>query len=83
MNPRVEVGDTIRAAEPEYLYGTGPLVLRVTKVGQVQRLNDGDWLEVEGYELRGDGAPQVAGRPRHVFVRVAALLAQKRPRGKP
>jgi hypothetical protein len=76
MTGAVRVGDVIEVAEPDYRYGTGRLVLRVTVVGQVLVLPDGEWLELEGLALRPDGSPLVE-RPRPALVRVAALLCRR------
>jgi predicted NAD/FAD-binding protein len=68
----VKVGDVVRLNEPDYMYGAGRLVLRVTKVGRIQTLPDGAWLDLEGIELRPDGT-QVGIAPRHALARVTAL----------
>ena len=69
-----QLGIQLHLNEPDYLYGTGTLWLRVTKVGTVQRLGGNDWLDVEGLTLRADGTP-LSTEPRHAVVRVSALRA--------
>jgi hypothetical protein len=72
MNAPVKPGDLVRVNEPDYMYGCGVLVLRVTRVGVIQMLRDGAWLDLEGCTLRSDGTP-VNTRLRHVVVRLSAL----------
>jgi hypothetical protein len=76
--PTVNVGDLLRLNDPDYMYGSGLLVLRVTKVGRVQSLRDGLWLDLEGVELRADGTP-LSQQPRQALVRVSALRNCLRP----
>jgi hypothetical protein len=45
---RLQPGDSIRVEEPDYMYGMGPLLLRVTRIGGVERMSDGDWLHIDG-----------------------------------
>jgi hypothetical protein len=81
VTPTVRSGDVLRLNEPDYLYGTGVLVLRVSKVGAVQRLRDGQGLDLEGFTLRADGT-QVNTAPRQVLVRLSALRsARRQPEG--
>jgi hypothetical protein len=76
--PRVAVGDVVRVEEPDYRYGAGPLLLRVTAVGGVQREPDGAWLNLRGYQLRSDG--RETGLPeRYALVRVAAIRVNPPP----
>lgn len=78
----IKPGDVLKVNEPDYMYGRGVLTLRVTKVGAVQRLQDGPWLDLEGLDLRPDGT-QMGTSPRQVLVRVTALRgAIQRPWGK-
>lgn len=72
MTPRVKLGDVISVAEPDYQYGTGHLILRITTIGGTRRFPDGDWLDLDGLQLRADGT-QIDQRPRHVAVRTSAL----------
>ena len=73
----VQPGDVLRVPEAHYLYGLGALVLRVTKVGCIARLADGDWLAVRGVPRARNGNE---GPERDAFVRVAYLLStQARP----
>ena len=75
------VGAVLRVGEPDYMYGQGLLILRVTRVGELRQLNDGQWLELEGYELRADGVTQVRDTTRTVLVRATALARQARTQG--
>ncbi len=70
MTPSIQVGQVLRIPESHYLYGLGELRLRVTKVGSVQRLPDGDWLRVVGVQLGRDGSEL---REREVLVRVSGV----------
>ncbi|WP_159079277.1 MULTISPECIES: hypothetical protein [unclassified Plantactinospora] len=69
--PVPAAGDVLQFAESDYCYGTGPLVLRVTRVGaDLGRYPRLEWLSLRGVELRGDGS---AGPERQVLVRTSAL----------
>lgn len=68
----LKVGDVLHINEPDYLYGTGVLRLRVTKVGAVQQLGGNAWISVEGVTLAPDGT-QFGRKPRHAVVRARAL----------
>jgi hypothetical protein len=70
--PPVRPGDVLRLNEADYMYGRGFLILRVTKVGRLQRLPDGVWLDLEGLQLRTDGT-QMWPQPRHALVRLSAI----------
>jgi hypothetical protein len=73
----------LQVNKPDYRYGTGVLRLRVSKVGRAQHLPDGDWLGLEGFTLRADGA-QESHEPRQVLVRTTILQAAlRRPGAKP
>jgi len=72
MTPPIKPGDVLRVGEPDYLYGTGPLILRVTRVGRVQQLQGGLWLDLEGLTLRADGS-QIGSEPQHAVVRLSAI----------
>jgi hypothetical protein len=74
----VKVGDQIRVAEADYLYGRGELFLRVTEVQDIQHHSDGPWLNLRGIELRPDGTP-LRPEPRHALIRLSALHARHRP----
>jgi hypothetical protein len=73
----IKIGDVIDVAERDYRYGTGRLILRVTTIGSRQSTADGDWVDLDGLELRPDGT-QLGVQPRHAAVRVAALRNQRR-----
>lgn len=74
----VEVGDVVRVGEPDYIYGYGPLILRVTEVGTIQRDRDEEWVHLKGVQLRADGSP-LRPDPRYALVRLAALSSRARP----
>lgn len=70
--PPIVAGELLRVEEPDYLPGVGPLRLRVTAVGLVERQADGWWLNLRGVALRADGTA-VSARERYVLVRVDAV----------
>ena len=77
------VGDVIEISDDrDYRYGVGPLFMRVTRIGQGQREADGDWLDLEGLELRQDGT-QVSQQPRPVSVRVRGVRLRPGPDVRP
>jgi hypothetical protein len=78
--PPVQAGDVLMLNDPDYLYGQGPLILSITKVGRTERLRDGDWLDLEGVELREDGG-QIGQQPRQALVRITALRSGIRRKG--
>jgi hypothetical protein len=69
--PQPSIGDVIRVEEPDYQYGTGPLLLRITAVGVAQREPDGLWLPVRGHEIHWNG--DVDPSERHALVRLSAV----------
>jgi hypothetical protein len=73
----LRLGDVIAVDDKDYKYGTGRLILRVTTIGNRQSTADGDWLDLDGLELRSDGT-QLGVQPRHAAVRVTALRNQRR-----
>ena len=66
----VRPGEVLRLREEDYMYGLGPLTLRVTAVHHVQRLPDGPWVFLRGVELAWCGREL---DERDVLVRAAAL----------
>jgi hypothetical protein len=74
MNPSVQPGDVLTIPEAHYLYGLGDLVLRVTEVGAVQRLPDGQWLRLRGVQVAWDGTE---ARERDVLVRLSWLVQRR------
>jgi hypothetical protein len=52
LNGAVQVGDVLTVKEPDYMYGTGVLILRVTRVGRVQQLKGGPWLDLAAWRIR-------------------------------
>jgi hypothetical protein len=68
----LKAGDILHLNELDYLYGTGSLHLRVTKVGAVHQLGGDTWVNVEGLTLALDGKP-LGWQTRHAMVRTAAL----------
>ena len=73
----LRLGDVIAVDDKDYKYGTGRLILRVTTIGNRQNAADGNWLDLDGLELRPDGR-QCGVQPRHAAVRVNALRNQQR-----
>jgi hypothetical protein len=71
-----KLGDVIEVGEPNYRYGTGKLILRVTQIGRHVRAADDEWLDLDGLELRADGT-QLGPQPRHASVRVAAVQIRR------
>jgi len=74
----LKIGDVIDIDDRDYKYGTGRLILRVTKIGNRQTTADGEWVDLDGLELRADGT-QLGVRPRHAVVRVNALRVRRGP----
>jgi hypothetical protein len=77
----IKIGDVIDLADHDYKYGTGRLILRVTRLGNEQSAADGDWVDLDGLELRPDGT-QLGVQPRQVGVRVtrSAISDGREPR---
>jgi hypothetical protein len=72
----LRIGDVIEVRDDrDYRYGLGPLKLRVTRIGQREHESDGDWLDLEGLQLRQDGT-QISQQPRPVSVRVRGMRLQ-------
>ncbi len=69
--PRLKVGDIVRAEEPDYRYGTGPLLLRVTAVGVLQPESDGAWQEIRGQQIHLNGYVEV--NERFAWVRLSSI----------
>ena len=68
----LKIGDVIEvSSDRDYRFGIGPLFMRVTRLGQ-QRTADGEWVDLEGLELRQDGS-QISQQPRSVSVRVPGV----------
>lgn len=68
----LKIGDVIEVSnDGDYRFGVGPLFLRVTMLGR-QRTAGGEWLDLEGLELRQDGS-QISQQPRPVSVRVPGV----------
>ncbi|WP_125805208.1 hypothetical protein [Actinoplanes sp. ATCC 53533] len=78
----LKLGDVIDVEDRDYKYGTGRLILRVTTIGSRQRRADGDWVDLDGLELRPDGT-QLDVHPRHAAVRATALRNQRQPWTRP
>jgi hypothetical protein len=70
--PPLKPGDVIHVEEPDYMYGVGPLFLRVIVVGRIEHLTDGPWVNLMGIALRADGS-QLRAEPRVATVRVAGI----------
>lgn len=67
----LNVGDIIEVAEQDYKFGTGRLILKITRLVGRHREADGEWLDLEGLELRTDGTP-ISRQPRLAAVRMSA-----------
>lgn len=69
-----EVGRVYSLSEADYQYGTGPLVVRVTRVVRQTTYGNERWWEVEGTAKNPnfDGP----GVERFLYVRAAALKTQ-------
>jgi len=76
MTRAIQPGQVLKIPEAHYLYGLGDLVLRVTEVGTVQRMPDGDWLKLKGVQLAWNGTEM---REREVLVRLSGLIRQPGP----
>ncbi|GAA1795152.1 hypothetical protein GCM10009682_16100 [Luedemannella flava] len=64
------LGDVIHVRPEDYRTGRGPLLLRVTYVGETQVERDGVWRHLYGVQLRVD---ETAVKARWVLVRVTTL----------
>ncbi len=74
----LKIGDVIEVSDDrDYRFGIGPLFLRVTMLGQ-QRTADGEWVDLEGLELRRDGS-QISEQPRPVSVRLPGVRLRTGP----
>ena len=65
------VDDVIRVEEPDYRYGTGPPILRVTAIGEARGDTDGLWLKLRGHDVRWNGEADPSER--HALVRLEAV----------
>jgi hypothetical protein len=74
----IKVGTVLDLSDRDYMYGTGRLILRVTKIGDRTHKTDGEWVDLEGFELRSDGS-QLGPQPRHAAVRVKGLHGWRGP----
>jgi hypothetical protein len=66
--PVVKAGELVRLKEPDYCYGLGDLVIRVTEVPA--HLTDPEWVDIKGTEIAWNGATM---QERQVTARVSAL----------
>lgn len=71
----VYVGDVVVVPEGEYLYGQGPLRLRITEPPVTTGPHDPEWIQLTGLEIWYDRGELRDGRPRTALVRLAALRA--------
>lgn len=71
-------GTVLDLGEPDYLYGTGPLRLRLATPLDTQRLARLEWVRLIGDEIRWNGEIEPN---RDVNVRVSAIRAAVRPVG--
>ena len=79
MTAVLKIGDVLDLSDRDYKYGTGRLILRVTKIIGRAPAVDGEWVNLDGLELRSDGT-QLSPLPRHAAVRVNALRHWREPR---
>lgn len=70
-----KVGDELHLREVDYCYGTGPLLLRIIAVHEVQHFNNDAWLRVCGTELRPSDKRPLCDRV--TLVRLAVLPATR------
>jgi len=73
VSPRVSVkpGDVVKLLEPDYKYGQGTVLLRISRVRlEISKWYDGAWVWLEGVPIRWDGTD---GEPRTVLARASAL----------
>lgn len=71
----VTIGDVVCVKEGDYMYGTGPLVLRVTAVGVPQYLDGERWLHLRGHQRFHTG---VETPERYALVRADAVRVRGR-----
>jgi hypothetical protein len=71
----VVVGDIVRVADGDYMYGSGELVLRVTAIGVPQQLDGEQWLHLRGHQRFHTG---VETAERYALVRAAGVRIQFR-----
>lgn len=64
----IKVGDLVTLAEPDYCYGMGKLVLRITELPE--RLADPEWVDIRGIEIAWNGDRR---KERQVRARISAL----------
>jgi hypothetical protein len=68
---QIRIGTVIGVEEPDYRYGTGRLLLRLTSLGPRHREHDGLWLELRGHEVDPTGREDP--RERHAVVRLRGI----------
>ena len=73
------VGEILEVAEADYMYGEGPLAIRLTEVSvDPGKFPAMEWVEVRGVVLY----PQAeAEQPRYATIRVSAIKRALRPPG--
>jgi hypothetical protein len=64
------VGLVLRLGEPEYLYGSGALTLRITEIYDFQQYEGQRWLFLRGMRLGANGAEL---GERNALVKVTAI----------
>jgi hypothetical protein len=74
----LKIGEVLDLSDQDYKYGTGRLILKVTKIGGQTATADGEWVDLDGFELRSDGT-QLGPLLRHAAVRVSALRRWREP----
>lgn len=76
--PPVKRGDLLLLRDGDYIFGEGPLVLRVLAVYEVREFRNELWVFLRGLEVRTNGG---GGRQRNVLVSGSALRERRRTPG--
>ena len=74
--PPLAASTVIAVEEPNYRYGTGRLLLRITSLGARHREHDGLWLQLRGHEVDPTGREDP--RERHAVVRLHGITMSRR-----
>jgi len=78
----LKIGEILDLSDRDYKYGIGRLILKVTKISGRTAAADGEWVDLDGFELRSDGR-QLGPLLRHAAVRVSALRRWREPTERP
>lgn len=66
-------GDTFVLSDRDYLYGTGPIVVRVEKVVRALNYDNEPWWQVEAQAANGTPENHGGWHSRQVYIREAAF----------